>query len=558
MNAPELNLRGEEQPALGWSERNQQWLAQQFRALRARLETLTPVAPSAEAPAVGVGNVPDDRSADPDDDFTPALDRCADIFALSPFERELLLLLAGIELDAGVRRAVARAQAAVPESGHSTQPTFSLALSVLAEPHWDALSPLAPLRRWRLIELEGRRAPAQQPLHIDERILHYLTGVAARDERLSGLAHLVAPGGDGPGSTVGQRIARRLMTADGRVPLVVLTPARADYTAVRDAAMQGLDAAGSVGLWLQARDLPGEARELADMALLADRETALVGAMTVIELDPANENFAEQEQRAISFVARLLGPVLLLGTPEPSRLARLAQRRIFRVTVPEPSAPQLQALALDLVPAAAADAFADALRPALRQFQLPAGALTYVIEQVLLDEPDDGHPGRSGEATLEQKLWQRCRESARGGLETLAQRVESRASFDDVILPHAQTDMLRDIAAQLRHRHTVYESWGMAGKTVRGQGLCGLFTGESGTGKTLGAEAIANEVGLDLYRIDLATVVSKYIGETEKNLKRLFDGAEASGAVLLFDEADALFGKRSEVKDSHDRYANIE
>ena len=118
--------------------------------------------------------------------------------------------------------------------------------------------------------------------------------------------------------------------------------------------------------------------------------------------------------------------------------------------------------------------------------------------------------------------------------------------------------MLRDIARQLRHRERVYRDWEFGEKHQLGQGLVALFAGESGTGKTLAAEAIANEVDLDLYRVDLATLVSKYIGETEKNLKRLFDAAETSGAVLLFDEADALFGKRSEVKDSHDRYANIE
>jgi SpoVK/Ycf46/Vps4 family AAA+-type ATPase len=104
----------------------------------------------------------------------------------------------------------------------------------------------------------------------------------------------------------------------------------------------------------------------------------------------------------------------------------------------------------------------------------------------------------------------------------------------------------------------VHEDWGFAGRGARGLGIAALFAGESGTGKTMAAEAIANEVRLDLFRIDLASTVSKYIGETEKNLARLFDAAEASGAVLLFDEADALFGKRSEVKDSHDRYANIE
>src|SRR5256885_3026585 len=114
------------------------------------------------------------------------------------------------------------------------------------------------------------------------------------------------------------------------------------------------------------------------------------------------------------------------------------------------------------------------------------------------------------------------------------------------------------MAIHVRHRTTVYETWGFAAKSSRGLGISALFAGPSGTGKTLAAEIMANELRLDLYRIDLSQIVSKYIGETEKNLRRVFDAAETAGAVLLFDEADALFGKRSEVKDSHDRYANIE
>jgi SpoVK/Ycf46/Vps4 family AAA+-type ATPase len=117
---------------------------------------------------------------------------------------------------------------------------------------------------------------------------------------------------------------------------------------------------------------------------------------------------------------------------------------------------------------------------------------------------------------------------------------------------------LRDISRQVHHRATVYEAWGFASKSERGLGISALFSGESGTGKTMAAEVLAGELDLDLYRIDLSSVVSKYIGETEKNLERLFRAAETSGAILLFDEADALFGKRSDVKDSHDRYANIE
>src|SRR5262249_39823175 len=111
---------------------------------------------------------------------------------------------------------------------------------------------------------------------------------------------------------------------------------------------------------------------------------------------------------------------------------------------------------------------------------------------------------------------------------------------------------------QKRHQAMVFHRWGFARRGARGLGIAALFVGQSGTGKTLAAEVVAAELGLDLYRIDLSQIVSKYIGETEKNLRRVFDAADEGGAVLLFDEADALFGKRSEVKDSHDRYANIE
>jgi SpoVK/Ycf46/Vps4 family AAA+-type ATPase len=132
------------------------------------------------------------------------------------------------------------------------------------------------------------------------------------------------------------------------------------------------------------------------------------------------------------------------------------------------------------------------------------------------------------------------------------------ATWDDLVLPESVLALLREIAIHVRQRTRVYEHWGMASKGRRGLGISALFAGASGTGKTMAAEVLANELRLDLYRIDLSSLVSKYIGETEKNLRKVFDAADDGGTILLFDEADALFGKRSEVKDSHDRYANIE
>jgi hypothetical protein len=143
-------------------------------------------------------------------------------------------------------------------------------------------------------------------------------------------------------------------------------------------------------------------------------------------------------------------------------------------------------------------------------------------------------------------------------LERCARRISPVVGFDDLVLPGEQVAQLRELAARARHRERVLDEWGLGKGSSKGRGITGLFAGDSGTGKTMSAEVVAHDLGLDLYVIDLSTVVDKYIGETEKNLDRVFSDAEGMNAVLLFDEADALFGKRSEVSDARDRYANVE
>jgi SpoVK/Ycf46/Vps4 family AAA+-type ATPase len=140
----------------------------------------------------------------------------------------------------------------------------------------------------------------------------------------------------------------------------------------------------------------------------------------------------------------------------------------------------------------------------------------------------------------------------------LSRRIETTVTWDDLILPDDVAVELRQLAIRTRFRDRVAEEWGVGHAGAKGVGVTALFAGPPGTGKTMGAEVVAGDLGLDLYTIDLATVVDKYIGETEKNLDRIFNEAEGVNGVLLFDEADALFGKRSEVKDARDRYANIE
>jgi SpoVK/Ycf46/Vps4 family AAA+-type ATPase len=166
-------------------------------------------------------------------------------------------------------------------------------------------------------------------------------------------------------------------------------------------------------------------------------------------------------------------------------------------------------------------------------------------------------PGNDGHVAMDD-LFAAARAVSSPDLGSYAQRIPPRHTWHDIVLPEDQLAQLCELCDQFRYRHVVYDTWSMGGRSQLGRGLSVLFAGPSGTGKTLAAEVIARELQLDLFKIDLSGIVSKYVGETEKNLERIFAQARHANAILLFDEADALFGKRSETKDAHDRYANIE
>jgi SpoVK/Ycf46/Vps4 family AAA+-type ATPase len=186
------------------------------------------------------------------------------------------------------------------------------------------------------------------------------------------------------------------------------------------------------------------------------------------------------------------------------------------------------------------------------QFELTAGqmrdALAWARDMAV----------QQGQPLTNEQLFAAARAYSSSRLTGLARQLRPGYGWSDIILPDDRIALLREIVATVRGRPVVLEQWGVGRKLARSSGVTVLFAGPPGTGKTMAAEIIAAELGLDLYKIDLSTIVSKYIGETEKNLERIFWEAERSNAILFFDEADALFGKRSEVRDSHDRYANIE
>jgi AAA+ superfamily predicted ATPase len=290
---------------------------------------------------------------------------------------------------------------------------------------------------------------------------------------------------------------------------------------------------------IDAHNLPGNAAELDAFGILWQREAALLDAVLLVQCSDAGP------PPAVPAFAERSGGMLFVAAREPISFTRPALH--FVVTKPDAAAQrEIWREALG----ATADLLNGSLDGVAGQFRLSARRIQATGATL--------RPALAASARPNELLWHACRNASRSALEGLAQRIESSATWDDLVLPEPQKHVLRQITAHARYRLKVYQEWGFAAKNARGLGISALFAGESGTGKTLAAEVLANELHLDLYRIDLASVVSKYIGDTEKNLRKVFDAAEDSGAILLFDEADALFGKRSEVRDSHDRYANIE
>jgi hypothetical protein len=464
------------------------------------------------------------------------VEKLRDLFGLSEFELDILLLCAGAAVDRRFTTAFAKVQPEAPV------PTLGLAATVLANPHWSVLSRVRPLRYWRLIEI-GAGPLLQAPIAIDERILQYLLGVPAADERLEMVIHTLTV--DDPDEEFGPELNETALRGSlhWRRPshgTVLLTGSRSSE---RTALFRAMCRTAGLHAWvLDAADLPERAADREQLARAFTREAALWPAALLIKTERL-----ESAPLLDSWLRRVAAPVAV-DVETGSAAERVGGHRL------------------------AAPSLSSAERKALWQKQLgPLGAeldseLDAMVEAFALDAKEirDTAEAIEQEALLQPggalgtAAWRLCRTAARRSLDELATHVETSSAWTDLVLPDAQTAVLRQIASHARKASVVHGQWGFAASYVRGLGLSALFSGPSGTGKTMAAGVLARELDRDLYQIDLATVVSKYIGETEKHLRKIFDAAERSGAILLFDEADALFGKRSQVRDSHDRYANLE
>lgn len=539
-------LSDQKRDELHWMEVNEQHLSATNNWILLKLQQLSlpddgknNSGPNNEAIEQAYQEVLSLESYDP----PPALILLARALGLTRFDQQVLALCTAMELDTGTAGLCAKAQ----NDLNKPFPTFALAFVLFEDPDWNALSPHAPLRHWRLLEINQ---PAAQPLTgatlvADERIVNYLKGINYLDDRLTpffdqmvneAVVQTLPPSQQLAVDSIIERLKHR--NAKQGMPVIELQG--------HDAASKRLIAgrvATTFGLNLQTIDiktLPGQTGDFETFTRLWQRESMLLPLALYIEVDNVTDNEKSLLKR---FLQRSDGIVFL----ELDDTGIESARNHFSIEINKPTPEEQQQLWVQAI----LDQTSDQPQRLAEQFSFSQSEIKHLAEISVMESSQSKKP-------FHKTLWQSSRIAARAGMEQLAQRIDTKAKWDQLVLPPEQKKLLHQITDQVASRNRVYEDWGFREKMNRGLGINALFSGESGTGKTMAAEVIANSLELDLYRIDLSSVVSKYIGETEKNLRKLFDVAEDSGAILFFDEADALFGKRSEVKDSHDRYANIE
>src|SRR4051812_45734726 len=388
-----------------------------------------------------------------------------------------------------------------------------------------------PLRRQGAIKLLGdAQTPlAERPIKVADRLAAFLVGARLDDIPAPLKLRLVPMPAHDPGRGDAVATVTAMLSRDSSLPVVLCGP---------DAESLLAKATGRPLVVVDVRDM--ESRDvMADAALIS----ALEGRPVVFEgLDGLDPGERARVLRAIEQRPERT----VIATPSRNAALALGDRTVLLVDAPPPTFAERRQAWADLT---GTEQTADVAA----KFRLSIGQIVEAAEVARL-----AALAHDADVPSPEELDLGARQASSSRLGELASRLPPGFRWEDLVLPERQLELLQSISAYLRHRDRVLSDWGYDKSVARTQGLKVLFAGESGTGKTMAAQVLAAQLGLEIFRVDLATIVSKYIGETEKNLDRIFGAAEGSNAILFFDEADALFGKRSEVSDSHDRYANIE
>ncbi len=417
-----------------------------------------------------------------------------------------------------------------------------------------AMRPSHPLLRYQLIELtEAGASVSASPLRPSARLVAYLAGEDDIDDALDAVGGRLPLPDDPAYDPRQQRALGKLVDSlEQPAPLVILIegPEGSGRRSAAAAAAAGL---GREVLSIDVRRLSGEARALDDALAALRRECLLRGAVALVaNIDDltGSESARNPALRTLARTIDSMEGAVVLTSARPGLDLGL-ERNVLRVDWPVADTTTRRALWERALGADAAGV-GDALDGLSLRYRLgPGGIARATAAARIIARPD-------GDRLKAAHIVAGVRNNIAERLGSLARRVEVDQSWDDLVVSPDILDQINALIARVRHAHTVYEQWGFDSKAARGIGVPALFSGPPGTGKTMVAGIIARELDLELLQVDLSQVVSKWIGETEKQLSRLFDAAEAGHALLLFDEADALFAKRTEVKGATDRYANLE
>ncbi|HXU36644.1 MAG TPA: AAA family ATPase [Blastocatellia bacterium] len=508
------------------------------------------------------------------------LGRLSQLFGLTRFDEECLLFCLAAEIDRKYEKVYGYLQDDVTQKS----PGVDLLLGLLCKTTEEkvaarsAFDSQAPLLKYRLLQVNDRSPDQGSPLisrslKLDDRIASFLLGSREIDARLDPAARLASQPSESEPAIVSEDTRQRLVeffkvkSSAVRLAQSVVFSFSGPYGAGKRAMARAVCRDLSLPLLVgDVSRMVSAGTSFADLIWLLGREAALNGAALCLEnIDPllADHDAPTSELKSLCEAIRTFSPLTFLIGRHSWPQMLLSEANLIRVDFTAPDAKTRKRLWQTHIDNSHGDDFAGrgSLEDGLDtealagKFRLTPGQIRDAFEAASSlarwRSPDVVR------VTMED-LYAACRAQTAPKLGELARKIKPRFRWEDIVLPPDQLAQLTEICNESRHRQRVYGEWGFDGKLSLGRGLTALFTGPPGTGKTMAAEVVANGLNLDLYKIDLSQVVSKYIGETEKKLHQIFDEAQSSNSILFFDEADALFGKRSEVKDAHDRYANIE
>lgn len=476
-----------------------------------------------------------------------ALDAMGAWFGLTEFELATVALAAGIEISPDMANLCALAQG----DPTTPYPTTLLALAVFAGLNGAsqaAFAPSAPLRYWQLVTTEAMRPGGRLQLHLGmpDAVLSLLIGQPVLDEKLTELIRRVESVPLLPSdAAIASQLAATLTNAHDDAAIHLVTAPTRRALAVAAATTNEL---GLVPFHLPLGRLTVDA-ERQGLARLWQRDRLALGGALLVSFE---EQPTESQLTALGrLFGEGVGTTILVGEGGQA-LAERAPHAVIRVPLPRSDPGEVA----DHVAAGLGLSATPALREMVNRFRLPISTLDScaAIARARVEEKQSPAPI---DAILLHML-PLLRDQVREAMAGLADPIKVRMSLDDLVVPGPARLVLDQIIARQRNRSLVLDEWGFRHSGGGPQGMSVLFSGPSGTGKTMAAEALAHALRIDLFRVDLSRIVDKYIGETEKRLAALFDAADSTDAILLFDEADVLFGRRTEVRDSHDHYANLE